>query len=179
MKSKKPIKKICLYCNAEFETYYGQKIFCSRACNDRYHQKVRQPTEKRRHCKICGKEFKVQPKQGNKQHCSEECARESARNSRKKFHEKNPRSYLKYNKNRINTHGQDSLINRFFKKYPHIERKCIVCGEQRVLDLHHVKKRNGAWRLMSNTTPDNIQVLCPTCHALIEREICTPHELGI
>ncbi|MCK4826003.1 hypothetical protein KA005_60200, partial [bacterium] len=81
MKSNKPIKKVCIYCKKEFETYYGQQKYCSETCKGRYLQKVKHPIDKIRECRNCGKEFKVHGKQGNKQHCSDECARESARKS--------------------------------------------------------------------------------------------------
>jgi predicted HNH restriction endonuclease len=44
--------------------------------------------------------------------------------------------------------------------------------------LHHIAGRNGSWTLMSNTRNEDILVLCPTCHALIHRGVCTLEELG-
>jgi hypothetical protein len=179
MKAKSLRSKTCKYCKKEFETYYGNAIYCSRMCNTRALQKVKQPIENIRKCKVCNKEFYVVGYQRNKQHCSEDCARVSACASRKNFHKRNPKARLKYDKTRVHTHGPDTLINRFFQKYPHIERKCRICGEDRVLDLHHIEPRRGAWRRMSNITPETILVLCPTCHALIERNVRTLEELGL
>lgn len=41
--------------------------------------------------------------------------------------------------------------------------KCASCGEDRVVDRHHIDSNH------DNDHPDNIITLCPTCHALITR----------
>ncbi len=179
MKVKPNINKTCPYCKKDFISHNKSAIYCSKLCRNRTNQNIKNPLTTPRICKVCKKEFIVTKHQCNKQHCSDECSRKSAQLSRKRFTDKNPKRHLIYNDTRRKKGHQDTLINRFFTKYPKVKKQCIVCGESRILDLHHIKKRNGSWRLMSNTTPDNIWVLCPTCHALIERGICTPKELGI
>jgi len=72
-------------------------------------------------------------------------------------------------------------LKRFRNRYPDIEIKCQVCGESRVVDIAHRPgyERNGAWRSIENTTPDKVWILCPTCHALLDRMNYTPEELGL
>jgi heterodisulfide reductase subunit B len=50
-----------------------------------------------------------------------------------------------------------------------------------VLDIAHKPKykRKGAWRNVKNTTPEKIWILCPTCHALIDRKGYDPQQLGL
>ena len=41
-------------------------------------------------------------------------------------------------------------------------------------------ERNGQWRNINNTQwPEQVWVLCPTCHALVDRMRYSPEELGL
>jgi len=171
-----PVLKKCDFCGKEFEAWYPTQTACSKLCRNRKYNKTKAPLYLPRKCRFCGKEFYAPDRMhSNQQHCSEECARQSAILSRKKFHQINPEKQSIYNKKR----GKDSRIDRFFHKYPEIQRKCVVCGEDKVIDLHHFVPRNGAWALAENCTPETCWILCPNHHAMIERGVCTPEELGL
>jgi len=72
-------------------------------------------------------------------------------------------------------------LERLWRKYPDLPRRCEACGEARVLDVAHRPghERNGAWRTMEVMEPHMIWVLCPTCHALLDRLGFTAEQLGI
>jgi hypothetical protein len=59
---------------------------------------------------------------------------------------------------------------------------CESCGEGRVLDVAHKPhaRRYGAWRSAQNCKwPDMVWILCPTCHALLDRMNYPPEELRL
>jgi 5-methylcytosine-specific restriction endonuclease McrA len=60
-------------------------------------------------------------------------------------------------------------------------KQCQSCGEDRVLDIAHKPdhKRNGSWRSKKNTSMEKVWILCPTCHALIDRNNYDPFSLGL
>jgi hypothetical protein len=178
---KHPILKKCIFCGKEFEAYYISQITCSVTCRNRKYQKTKSPIYLPRKCRFCGKEFYAPDRfHSNQQHCSKECARQSAILSRKRFYERSPERILEYRETaKIKNKRQTSRIDRFFHKYPEISRKCMVCGEDKVIDLHHFVPRNGAWALAENCTPKTCWILCPNHHAMIERGIYTPEELGL
>ena len=115
------------------------------------------------------------------QHCSATCAIKSARESRCNFYKKNPNKYKEYKERWRGKVGIDSGLLRFYLRYPNAPKKCQSCGESRVLDIAHrpEHKRNGAWRSKSNTTNDKVWILCPTCHALLDRKGYTPSQLNL
>lgn len=52
-----------------------------------------------------------------------------------------------------------------FESYPH---KCMICGYKKyksVLEVHHRDEDR------SNNIPENLMILCPTCHRLVHLEI--------
>jgi hypothetical protein len=67
------------------------------------------------------------------------------------------------------------------RRYADIPTACESCGEARILEIAHKPEfaRNGAWALVSNTLRHMFWVLCPTCHKLLDRGICTQAELGL
>jgi len=138
--------------------------------------------DKGRYCRQCGKYF-IPPRDTghNKQHCSLECSIKSARESRCKFYKRNPHKVKEYNKKFHDRVGTDNNLLRFYLRYPDAPKKCQSCGEDRVLDIAHKPehKRNGAWRSKHNTTIDKVWILCPTCHALLDRKGYTPQQLGL
>jgi len=119
--------------------------------------------------------------QQNKQHCSDDCAKKSARESRSKFYERNPQKSFEYYARTKQKHGTDANMKRFLARFPNAPRICQSCGESRVLDIAHKPqfRRNGSWRSSKNTTLDKIWILCPTCHALLDRKGYNPADLGL
>jgi len=78
--------------------------------------------------------------------------------------------------------GTDSNMLRFRLRFPDAPTSCQSCGETRVLDIAHKPefRRNGHWRSKENTTwPDKVWILCPTCHALLDRKGYEPSSLGL
>lgn len=138
---------------------------------------------KMRNCRVCEKPFPVvkQRDDANRQHCSRECAVESARASRRRFYQNKPEKYVEYHRKSRERLGPDGNLKRFYARYPDAPRACQSCGEKRVLDVAHKPghERNGAWRSAKNTTLDKVWILCPTCHALIDRMGYVPSELGL
>jgi len=45
------------------------------------------------------------------------------------------------------------------------EFKCSVCGAKNFLELHHIQPIS----LGGENSPDNLIVLCPTCHMAVDR----------
>lgn len=78
--------------------------------------------------------------------------------------------------------GPDSNLRRFFWRYPNAPKSCQSCGEKRVIEIAHKPgfERNGSWRSVANTKwPEKVWILCPTCHALIDRMNYSPKDLGL
>jgi hypothetical protein len=121
----------------------------------------------------------------NKQHCSSECAKKSARESRSKFWEKlgdkKPVKMKEYYDKSRKKLGTDGNLKRFYARFPDAPKVCQACGEGRVLDIAHKPghERNGSWRSKHNTHLDKVWILCPTCHALIDRKGYDPALLGL
>jgi predicted HNH restriction endonuclease len=55
----------------------------------------------------------------------------------------------------------------------------MVCGEDRVVDIHHKRHRNGEPPRASNSQRDDVWVLCPNHHAMIHRGVATPEDIGL
>lgn len=138
---------------------------------------------KTRNCRVCGKTFSVvrQRADANRQHCSKDCAAESARSSRRKFHKLKPTKKHEYYRRSRERLGPDGNLKRFYARHPDASRSCQSCGEDRVLDVAHKPghERKGQWRNVGNTTLDKVWILCPTCHALLDRMGYSPSELGL
>lgn len=172
--------KHCIACGKEYEATRTWHKYCSHVCQERKRRKDKGLVKDiGRYCKQCGTHFI--PEANQQLHCSEECSKKSARQSRAKFLKRNPNIYKKYyDKSKIKN-GNDGNLIRLYKRYPELPKSCQSCGEDRILDIAHKPgyKRNGAWRSVTNTTPEKIWILCPTCHMLIDRKGYDPKELGL
>ena len=175
----------CKRCGGVFQAGRPWALFCSDSCarshkrKDAYVSKFGSGI----HCKICGTWFcPMQKYGGNVQHCSDTCSRVSARNSRSQFWRRHgkPRALIYRERSRQRIGPTGNLV-RLRKRYPDLPKQCEACGEHRVLDVAHKPghERNGAWRSKANCTPDKIWILCPTCHALLDRMHYDPSELGL
>lgn len=137
---------------------------------------------KKRHCKWCGIEFTLLDKSANhKEYCSGDCKKAGYSQKVKDFHVRNPGKQSEYNKTRVEKHGRDTLLTRLYLRHPNLPKSCESCGESRVIDLVHKPKsaRNGAHRTLRQYQRHMFWILCPTCHALIDRGVCAPKELGL
>lgn len=179
--------KFCVMCGSEFEARTAWHRYCSRKCETlKYRISRGRKLEEGRYCRQCGTLF-FPPMEGgqNKQHCSSECAKKSARESRSKFWEKlgdkKPVKMKEYYDKSRKKLGTDGNLKRFYARFPDAPKVCQACGEGRVLDIAHKPghERNGSWRSKHNTHLDKVWILCPTCHALIDRKGYDPALLGL
>lgn len=177
----------CTMCGTRFEAKTSWQRYCSRKCSSkRYRESKGVKVDQGRHCKRCGTLFYPPRKGGaNKQHCSQECSRESAKLSRKRMYENDPAKLVKHRadaKARAKASGRkETPLARIWRWWPDVPRECQSCGESRVLDVAHRPDhaRNGAWRTKANCQPHMIWILCPTCHALLDRLGYTAEQLGL
>ncbi len=171
----------CVFCGGEYEATRAWQKYCHRNCQSKQLRKQHgiPISIKGKYCKQCGKHFK--PDSAGKMHCSTECSVKSARQSRSKFFKKNPDIQKEYYKKTINKIGHRGNLDRFYLRHPNASKSCESCGEDRVLDIAHKPeyKRNGEWRKVSNTSIEKVWILCPTCHALIDRKGYEPATLGL
>ena len=155
------IEKICRHCKSHFhasmkEHTRGNANFCSRSCSTSFNNHDKK--QKRSHnniCAMCGTTFyraiskKLNSKSGL-YFCSRLCKDLAQRSDGLEGF--NPYSY---------TNGKTAYRDRAFKEFVH---SCSVCGYdeyKNVLVVHHKDyDRN-------NNNMDNLQILCPTCHAVI------------
>jgi hypothetical protein len=175
--------KYCGFCGEQFMPVTAWQKFCSDSCRRKFTWKQKKEgAVKERHCRQCGKVIRVESRaDANRWHCSVECSRQSARESRSKFYARNPDKYREYHDKAREKRGPDSNLKRFYSRFPDAPRSCQACGDNRVLDIAHKPghERNGSWRSNKNTTLDKVWLLCPTCHALIDRMHYPPEELGL
>lgn len=178
-------RKFCGQCGGAFSATNAWHKFCCFQCQQKFRndRKGRALAKVGRHCRQCGTHFHPDTGKGgnNRWHCSEACASKSARESRCKFYAKNPSKMAEYRATTRAKIGPDGNQKRFFARHPDAPRACQACGESRVLDIAHRPefRRNGAWRSRGNTSLERVWILCPTCHALLDRMHYPPSDLGL
>lgn len=185
------IRRKCVHCKKLFTVGFKKysQLYCrdecrTAACNSRCRLQQSHWLNKKRRCRFCGKWFSMSPKKGhNTQHCSLKCSLKSIQRSTNRFHKMNPMKMREYNRVRWKKYGNDTLIVRLRRKYPDLPNICEAkgCGEDRVLQASHKPryKRNGKNRTMSLYKRHMFWMLCPTCHVLIDKKICTPSEFHL
>jgi len=173
----------CGLCHEKFSAVRPDKKWCSSYCARRAGRIRRQEhkgtTEAGRDCLRCQTHFEIVPPDCNKRYCSTACSIEAAREHRKIWARREyPKRRAQYEAKRA---FKDTALNRLERRCPGIPRACQACGEDRILEIAHKPqfKRNGAWRLASNTQGHMVWILCPTCHKLLDRGICTAEQLGL
>lgn len=180
-------RKYCIECGNGFLATNAWHKYCSKKCKTANQRKRKGIIlSAGRFCKQCGKQFYPDLATGhNQQHCSQECSSKSARESRSKFWDKfgdkkKKQMQLYYDKSKAKC-GTDSNLKRFYNRYPDAPKACQSCGESRVLDIAHKPrhKRNGAWGSKHNTAIERVWILCPTCHALLDRKGYEPSQLNL
>lgn len=177
------MKRNCEHCRCEYQCQRKDSRFCSDKCGAAFRWKLSpKDTDVPRSCTVCGKQFFATKDANQKRVCSDACRR--ARNAKKvrEWHKRNPDRIEIYRQRTKVKQLPDSNLIRFRRNNPKAPMKCESCGEYRVLDLAHKPghERNGSWRSVRNSRwPEMVWVLCPTCHALIDRMRYSPHELGL
>ena len=149
-------QKYCLQCGKELTN--RQTKFCSLKCQGEFNKQNNKRHYETLICENCGKEFVGLT---GRKYCCSECANEKLKKSRiKKFIEGN------YKLNGNNT-TPNFIREYLFEKNNY---KCEVCGYEgyniktgkTILQIHH-KDGNS-----NNNIPENLQVICPNCHAKTE-----------
>lgn len=153
-------KKHCLNCGKGLNGR-SQKMFCSISCAAQYNNKSRKKNDEERYCATCGKLLKSY----QKVYCSPECQ-----------HQHNTKSFQEYIEKW--KRGEESgctpsyKIDKRVKEYllEKYNYSCQICGWNTVnkftgnvpLQIHHIDGN------CTNNSEENLQLLCPNCHALTE-----------
>lgn len=148
----------CKNCNKEFipptrEVNRGFGHYCSRTCGKTAPRRVVRVVIPNCICSTCGAQiYKSPSKRKNSRSglyfCSRSC-KDKGQRLESNLPQIHPSHYGK------GEHNYREIASR------HYDRKCVKCGYCKipeVLETHH-KDRN-----TSNNHPENLEVLCPTCH---------------
>ena len=133
-------------------------------------------------CRMCDKPFPIEPGQGNKWLCSEDCRRASTAKSVREFHRRRPQAEAIYRMRTKDKRLPDANNMRFYRTNPDAPKACESCGEDRVIDVAHKPghERHGSHRSSVNCKwPEMVWVLCPTCHALLDRMHYSTEDMGL
>lgn len=172
----------CVECGAEMPGSHIHRMYCSRRCKGRWQRKRPKSPVTSHECRICGKSFEIDFGQHNKWLCSAECRRASQAKSIRTFHHRRPQQQEIYRARTKAKKLPDGNLIRFYRTNPEAPRACESCGEARVLDVAHKpgSERIGEWRSSRNCCwPEMVWVLCPTCHALLDRMNYAAAEIGL
>lgn len=175
--------KACIHCGKDFEPKRKDSKYCSRSCGAAYKfSLLPKVTDSGRTCIVCGKHFPLNRNQGQKKTCSDGCRRARVAQIIREWHKRNPDRESLYRQRTKEKQPPGTNLVRFYRHNPGAPNACESCGENRVLDVAHKPghERNGQWRNKNNTKwPQKVWILCPTCHALIDRMHYSPEELGL
>lgn len=161
-KKQKP-KKYCLYCGKEITNGDSRKKFCNNSCAASYNNKgvVRNGNKREdKYCLNCG--ILLNKNNNKTKFCSNKCQKEYCH-----------KEYIrKWKNNEIIGSDKNGNISQHIRKYmlEKKEYKCENCGFDKpnpytnlsVLQIHHIDGN------CTNNKEENLQVLCPTCHAMTE-----------
>lgn len=176
------VEHVCVVCKADLTGCYPSKKYCSRRCKATYFRRNPPASPKEHACRICGVIFPITVGEHNKWLCSDDCRKASVAKCVREFHSRQPHQSFLYRQRTKAKQLPDSNLIRFRRTNPDAPHACESCGDIRVLDIAHKPghERNGAWRNAKNCVwPEKVWVLCPTCHALIDRMRYPPEELGL
>jgi hypothetical protein len=171
----------CRHCQAEMPSQHLSRRYCNWRCKRAY-QKTNGGDSSGANCRQCGIWFPKGPGQHAKAICSAECRRARLAESVRTFHLRRPTMQQVYRQRAREKQGPDSNLKRFRRSNPNAPTACESCGERRVLDVAHKPScpRLGEHRSARNCKwPEQVWVLCPTCHALLDRMRYPPAELGL
>ena len=153
---KKNAQNFCLNCGKELNE--RQIKFCSNQCCGEYSKKRYKRHYEKLICENCGKEFEGLT---GRKYCCLECAN-------KKIKENRIKQFIEGNYKLNGNNGLPKFIREYiFEKNNY---HCELCGYEgyniktgkTILQIHHKDGDSG------NNTPENLQVICPNCHAKTE-----------
>jgi len=110
------------------------------------------PNKLEKNCPVCSTLFTTMSWE-EKTTCSHSCAN----------------TYFRSGKNHPNYTGEG--VNYRLKCLEEREHKCIICGEDKVVEVHHIDKNR------NNNALNNLIVLCPTHHQYIHKGL--GHLIGL
>lgn len=177
-----PIWNRCRECGTELVGYSFSKQYCSNRCKRLWRKKNSSGNVKKHICRECGKEFDITKGQYNKWLCSDDCRKKRNARRVREFHLRRPRAEAAYRAKAKEKRLPNDNLTRFRRTNPNAPIACESCGETRVLDVAHKPghERFGRGRRSDLVKwPDQVWVLCPTCHALHDRMHYSPEELGL
>lgn len=173
----------CFGCGEPMLDVRHNRKYCSIKCKSKYQRSLPPVTGVIKHaCRSCGHEFAIGPGQGNKWLCSDACRKSANAKSVRSFHARRPTMEAVYRQRSREKQGPDSQNKRFYDLNPDAPKACEACGEDRVLEVAHKPgcERFGQRRSTKNMKwPEQVWVLCPTCHRLHDRMNYSPEELGL
>ena len=147
----------CLNCNNPINK---NKKFCNQSCSATYNNKFENSPKRKMKEEFCIRCNKLI--HSNRKFCSNECQQ----NYKYELYMKN------YFDNKNNGSQKTSLFSIHLKKYllKQADYKCFNCGfntphpitKKTILQVHHIDRD---W---TNNSLENLQILCPTCHALTD-----------
>jgi len=177
------LTRLCIECRGVFPPSHSHRKYCSSRCKRKWRLK-NGPKEFVTHhaCRICSTVFPLHKGQSNKWLCSPVCRRASVAKSVREFHKRRPYAEAVYRARTAEKRLPDSNLVRFYRNNPNAPKACESCNEHRVLDVAHKPKhrRLGAGRSqLNNKWPEMVWVLCPTCHALLDRMHYSPSDLRL
>lgn len=180
--------KICPECENTFEFTNNAQVYCTLKCRNKNQNKRNNllPNWKNTPvvCGVCAKEF-IRPENSSpiRKYCSDGCVLKARQRQTNRFKNMNPEAMKRYNQNRWAKYGSDTLTTRLYKKYPDLPKACEAtgCGEDRVIDIAHKPEhsRMRAHRVMKHYERHMFWILCPTHHAIIDRGVLKPLEIGL
>jgi len=133
--------------------------------------------DRHRACKKCGKDFVYENGSQAKRYCSSECFKAAQKEKQRSC----VQAYVLEHGARYSNSGKDRTVFRFIRKNPDIPYACQSCGENRIVEISHKpsRRRGGRKLLRGNSDRNDVWLLCPTCHELIDRMGYDPKELGL
>lgn len=154
----KTIETKCEWCNGVFQvrpSYLkrGRGKFCSHSCCvSKTHAKKRATFKDNCKCAMCGKAFRKTPSRlknskSNLHFCSRLCKDKAQRIEG--LEAMRPHTYKD---------GYSRYRQVAFRHHPHECKKCEYHKIVNVLVVHHIDRDH------SNNQPENLEILCPTCH---------------
>lgn len=165
---------------------FDQKFCSAKCCDKNWSRRQTKGKLGTRICRHCGDSFEpVGQADANRQYCSLECSREGAKKSRQEFYKRNPRYHKETWRRRahkdVRKRPHLRILSRLKRKFPDLPEACESCRETRVLDVAHKPEfsRNGSWATMDLLKRHMFWILCPTCHALLDRGVCSPQQLNL
>ncbi|MFA7220006.1 MAG: HNH endonuclease signature motif containing protein [Synergistaceae bacterium] len=156
MSRKNALKKVCEFCQDEYDTLEKRSRFCSRSCAAKYNNSRKEPMSEEQKKKISASLRLWHKTHVNDQKGSAKHSQAVGRTTKGKY-KKDPKSMFD-----LSSRTRMKLIKR-------LKLKCFCCGwDKGSCDIHHIRGK----KIPDPHNHDNLTNVCPNCHRLL-------HEGGI